>query len=101
MDCLPPSHWREFIETRDAFTSVVSLPLKPRQLVAHGPEIREGLKERRRARTHQLARYSWQRIALSYRICRNTQGEARPGRHNKGVSPALPIKTKRSAAATE
>jgi hypothetical protein len=45
--------------------SVLSRPLRPRQLVAHGPAIRAGLKERRRARTSQLSRYPWERISLS------------------------------------
>ena len=58
-DCLPPSHWREFIEARDAVISVVSRPLRPRQLVARGAAIRAGLKERQRTRTSQLSRYKW------------------------------------------
>lgn len=61
-DCLPPSHWREFIEARDAFISVVSRPLPPRQLVAHGAAIREGLKERHRNRTPQLCRHRWKNL---------------------------------------
>jgi len=64
-DCLPPSHWRELIEARDAVILVVSRPLTPSQLVAHGPAIRAGLKERRRARATQLSRYPWERITLS------------------------------------
>ena len=64
-DCLPPSHWREFIEARDAVVSVVSRPLRPRQLITRGAAIREGLKERRRKRRPQLSRYPWGKIALS------------------------------------
>src|SRR5208282_440776 len=48
IDCLPPSHWREFIEARDAVVHVLT-PLRPRQLVANGLAIREGLKERSRS----------------------------------------------------
>jgi len=42
--------------------SVVSRPLRPRELVAHGVEIRDGLKERTRTRTAQLSRYPWERL---------------------------------------
>jgi hypothetical protein len=64
-DCLPPSHWREFVEARDAVVSVVSRPLRPSQLVAHGTAIRDGLKERRRVRRSQLSRYPWEQISVS------------------------------------
>lgn len=67
IDCLPPSHWREFIEARDAVISVISRPLRPRQLVARGAAIRSELRERGRTRTSQLSRYPWERFSACRR----------------------------------
>jgi hypothetical protein len=48
------------MEARDAAVLVFARPLRPKQLVARGPAIREGLKERVRKRTAQLTRYPWE-----------------------------------------
>jgi hypothetical protein len=45
-----------FLEARDAFVSVVSLPLKPRQLIKEGKRLVKLLAERSRKRVSQRAR---------------------------------------------
>jgi hypothetical protein len=48
------SRWREFIEGRDAFLSVVSLACYPSELIRDGPLLGELLRERPRQRENQL-----------------------------------------------
>jgi len=45
-----------FLEARDAFISVVSLPLKPSQLIKEGKRLVRLLAERPRKRMNQRAR---------------------------------------------
>jgi hypothetical protein len=45
-----------FLEARDAFISVVSLPLKPSQLIKEGKRLVRLLAERPRKRMHQRSR---------------------------------------------
>jgi hypothetical protein len=45
-----------FLEARDAFISVVSLPLKPSQLIKEGKRLVKLLAERSRKRVSQRAR---------------------------------------------
>lgn len=48
------SRWREFIEGRDAFLSVVSLACYPSELIRDGHRLGQLLREPQRSRENQL-----------------------------------------------
>lgn len=48
------SRWREFIEVRDSFLAVISLPSLPSELLRDGPRLGALLAEERRTRLRQL-----------------------------------------------
>lgn len=49
------SRWREFIEARDAVLGILSLPLRPSELLSRGPALAAELHEPPRRRAAQCS----------------------------------------------